>query len=150
MDADKERGRPDAVVAQNLARAKEMNGLYQSADKDYELAISLTRNEIAPFWLRSALVKLQLGDTKGGMNVLKKVQERFSQASEVRAAYAALLVATGDRAAAKDAYLKIPESDRLQFADDSYLQSTVSWPPVAISALESVATEAGDRKVPST
>ena len=48
------RGRPDALVLQNLARAKELNGMYAQADRDYTTAISMTANEVNPFWLRSA------------------------------------------------------------------------------------------------
>jgi hypothetical protein len=69
-------GRPDAVILQNLARARELNGYYSQSDRDYNLAISMTANEVNPFWLRSALVKLQLGDIKGGLDLLKRVENR--------------------------------------------------------------------------
>ena len=85
------RERPDAIILQNLARAKELNGLYSQADRDYELAISMTANEVNPFWLRSSMVKLQLGDLKGGFDLLKRVENRFPDAPEVRAAYATFL-----------------------------------------------------------
>ena len=37
------REQPDAIILQNLARAKELNGFYSQADRDYNLAISMTR-----------------------------------------------------------------------------------------------------------
>jgi len=70
------RGRPDAIILQNLARAREVNGYYSQSDRDYNLAISMTANEVNPFWLRSALVKLQLGDVQGGFDILKRVENR--------------------------------------------------------------------------
>eukprot|EP00532_Pseudo-nitzschia_australis_P007248 CAMPEP_0168169684 /NCGR_PEP_ID=MMETSP0139_2-20121125/3770_1 /TAXON_ID=44445 /ORGANISM="Pseudo-nitzschia australis, Strain 10249 10 AB" /LENGTH=430 /DNA_ID=CAMNT_0008087121 /DNA_START=77 /DNA_END=1369 /DNA_ORIENTATION=+ len=85
------RERPDAVILQNLARAEELNGLYNMADKNYNLAISMTANEVNPFWLRSAMVKLQLGDLQGGRDLLKRVENRFPDAPEVKAASATFL-----------------------------------------------------------
>lgn len=66
------RGRPDAVVLQNLARAREANGMYAQADRDYSTAVAMTANEVSPFWIRSANVKFQLGDVKGGFDLLKR------------------------------------------------------------------------------
>jgi len=66
------RGRPDAVVLQNLARAEELNGYYTRADRDYTAAIAMTANEVNPFWLRAANVKFQLGDVQGGFDLLKR------------------------------------------------------------------------------
>ena len=54
--ADRLRAKPDAIILQNRARARELNGLYAAADRDYTVAISMTSNEVAPFWLRSSLV----------------------------------------------------------------------------------------------
>ena len=64
------------MILQNLARAREVNGYYSQSDRDYSLAISMTANEVSPFWLRSALVKLQLGDVQGGFDLLKRVDNR--------------------------------------------------------------------------
>ena len=69
-------GKPDAVILQNLARAREVNGYYRQSDRDYNLAISMTANEVNPFWLRSALVKLEIGDIQGGFDLLKRVDNR--------------------------------------------------------------------------
>ncbi|KAL3903335.1 MAG: hypothetical protein SGARI_005424 [Bacillariaceae sp.] len=88
QQADTLRQRPDAIVLQNLARAKELNGMYSSADRDYTVSISMTANEVNPFWLRAAMVKLQLGDAKGGSDLLKRVENRFPDAPEVKAASA--------------------------------------------------------------
>jgi tetratricopeptide (TPR) repeat protein len=85
------RDRPDAVILQNLARAEEINGFYSMADKNYGLAISMTSNEVNPFWLRSSMVKLQLGDLKGGQDLLKRIENRFPDAPEVKAASATFL-----------------------------------------------------------
>jgi tetratricopeptide (TPR) repeat protein len=132
------RGRPDAIVAQNLARAKELNGMYAAADSDYNLAISMTANEVSPFWLRSALVKFQLGDVKGGFDLLKRVENRFPEAPEVRAAYASFLAATGKQIEAQRKFLDIPDRQRMNYFNDEFLRETVSWPPVVIEALAKV------------
>ena len=144
--ADSLRGRPDAIVLQNLARAKEVNGLYSSADRDYTTAISMTANEVNPFWLRSALVKFQLGDQKSALDLLKRVENRFPEAPEVRAAYAVLLYAKGDTSAAQQKFLEIPDRARLKYVDESYLTQTISWPPAMRDVLAQITTAVGDRR----
>eukprot|EP00980_Cylindrotheca_fusiformis_P002954 scaffold683_cov124-Cylindrotheca_fusiformis.AAC.23 len=139
------RGRPDAIVIQNLARARELNGLYSQADKDYNLAISMTANEVNPFWLRSSLVKFQLGDAKGGFDLLKRVENRFPEAPEVRAAYATFLAAKGDQIAAQQKFLEIPNRQRLKYSDKEYLMSVVSWPPLMIDGVSKLAASVGDK-----
>lgn len=169
------RDRPDAVVLQNLARAEEMNGYFSMADKNYNLAISMTANEVNPYWLRSAMVKLQMGDVKGGRDLLKRVENRFPDAPEVKAASATFLWAmakeqqqntssseddstTADAAAAApkpvvnyqiDAqrkFLEIPDRQRLKFIDPQYLDETVAWPPIMIEGVTSIARIVGDYK----
>lgn len=132
------RARPDAVLLQNLARAEEVNGLYAQADRDYNVAISMTANEVAPFWLRSALVKFQLGDIQGGFDLFKRVENRFPEAPEVRAAYAAFLAARGDQIAAQRKYLEIPDRQRSNYLDQKYLRQVITWPPAAIEGLAKV------------
>ena len=90
------RGRPDATVLQNLARAQEINSLHSQSDKSYTTAISMTANEVNPFWLRSSMVKYQLGDVNGAMDLMKRVSNRVPEAPEVRAAYAVLLWGKGE------------------------------------------------------
>jgi tetratricopeptide (TPR) repeat protein len=140
------RGRPDAIVLQNLARALEINGLYSQADRDYTTAISMTSNEVSPFWLRSALVKYQLGDVKGGFDLLKRVAQRFPEAPEVRAAYAVFLSATGDATAAQQKFLELPDRQRLKYTDTTYLTQTISWPPTMIQQLKTITTAVGDNR----
>jgi tetratricopeptide (TPR) repeat protein len=140
------RERPDAIILQNLARARELNGQYSQADRDYTLAISMTANEVNPFWLRAAMVKLQLGDLKSGFDLLKRVDVRFPEAPEVRAAYATFLAAQGDQIAAQRKYLEIPDKARLKYVDNDYLNNVISWPPAMIEALDKVSSAVGDRK----
>ena len=85
------RGRPDATILQNLARAEEVNALYSQSDRSYTTAISMTANEVNPIWLRSSMVKYQIGDMTSAMDLMKRVENRFPEAPEVRAAYAVLL-----------------------------------------------------------
>ena len=68
-NADRLRAKPDAIILQNRARARELNGLYAAADRDYAVAISMTSNEVSPFWLRSSLVKVQTGDIIGAFDI---------------------------------------------------------------------------------
>jgi hypothetical protein len=54
-------------------------------------------NESESTWLRSALVKFQLGDVKGEYDLLRGVENRFPEATEVRAAHSVFLEkAVGD------------------------------------------------------
>lgn len=138
------RERPDAIILQNLARAKEINGLYSQADRDYGLAISMTANEVNPFWLRSSIVKLQLGDIQGGFDLMKRVENRFPEAPEVRAAYAVFLSARGDQVAAQRKFLEIPDRQRLKYSDQNFLTSTISWPPAMIDGVKKLAGAVGD------
>jgi tetratricopeptide (TPR) repeat protein len=143
------RERPDAIVLQNLARARELNGKYSQADRDYNLAISMTANEVNPFWLRSAMVKFQLGDVKGGYDLLKRVENRFPEAPEVRAAYAVFLAAQGEQIAAQRKLLEIPDRARLRFTDKQYLTKVISWPPAMIETLAQVSSAIGDKPTSS-
>jgi len=117
------RERPDAVVLQNLARAEEMNGFYSMADKNYNLAISMTANEVNPFWLRSAMVKLQIGDLRGGRDLLKRVEVRFPDAPEVKAASATFLWA-----------MQKQQQNPQQSAAAAMLSNSVASPPAAEAA----------------
>lgn len=143
-ESDRLRNRPDALVLQNLARAEEWNGFYAQANEHYDLAIRMTANEVNPFWLRSAMVKLQLGDVQGGFDLLKRVDNRFSEAPEVRAAYAAFLSFKGDATSAQQKFLAIPDRQRLKFVDRTYMTQTIVWPPVLREQLEKVTVAVGD------
>lgn len=146
QQADTLRQRPDAVVLQNLARAKELNGMYSSADRDYTVSISMTANEVNPFWLRSAMVKLQLGDVKGGLDLLKRVENRFPDAPEVKAASATFLAQQGQQIEAQRKYLEIPDRQRLRYVDDDYLQKVIAWPPAMIDGVTKIAKAVGDKR----
>jgi tetratricopeptide (TPR) repeat protein len=145
------RGRPDAVVLQNLALAEEINGLYVEADRDYTTAIQMTANAVVPFWLRSVLVKYQLGDIKAGNDILKRVENRFPQAPEVRAASAVYLwpVNNSDddddaRTAARQKFLLIPDRARLKYVDQNYVTNTIHWPPAMVRTLREITKAVGD------
>jgi len=142
--ADALRARPDAIVLQNLARAKELNGLYAQADRDYTTAISMTANEVNPFWLRAALIKFQLGDPQSALDLIKRVAVRFPEAPEVRAAYAVLLSAGGDAVAAQRKFLEIPDRARLKYVDTAYLTQTIAWPPAMRDELGKITQAVGD------
>ncbi len=143
--ADSLRGRPDAIILQNRARARELNGLYAASDRDYTVAISMTSNEVAPFWLRSALVKFQLGDTLGAFDLIRRVENKFPEAPEVRAAVATLLVAKGDQETAQRKFLEIPDRARLKYVDENYLKYTISWPPKMLEYLSKLTEAVGDK-----
>lgn len=147
-NADRIRSKPDAIILQNRARARELNGLYAAAERDYAVAISMTSNEVAPFWLRSALVKFQIGDTLGAFDLIRRVENRFPEAPEVRAALATLLFAKGDQIGAQRKFLEIPNKQRLRYLDDDYLQIVISWPPKMIENVKQLAVAVGD-KIPS-
>jgi len=144
--ADNLRGKPDAVILQNRARARELNGYYAAADRDYSVAISMTSNEVAPFWLRSALVKFQLGDLLGAFDLIRRVENKFPEAPEVRAALATLLTAKGDQETARKKFLEIPDRARLKYVDSNYLQNVISWPPKMIETLAILTKAVGDNE----
>ncbi len=138
------RARPDAIILQNLARAQELNSFYAQSDKSYTTAISMTANEVNPFWLRSSMVKYQLGDVNGAMDLMKRVENRFPEAPEVRAAYAVLLLAKGDEDAARRKFLEIPDRQRIKYADGNFLEQVVAWPSAMKEGLSSLTKAVGD------
>ncbi len=142
--ADNLRAKPDAIILQNRARARELNGLYAASDRDYSVAISMTSNEVSPFWLRSSLVKFQLGDLIGAFDLIRRVENRFPEAPEVRAALATLLSAKGDQITAQRKFLEIPDRQRLKYSDEDFLKNTVSWPPRMIEYVLKLAEAVGD------
>ena len=133
------RGKPDAIILQNLARAKEVNGYYDAAERDYALAISMTSNEVAPFWLRSAMMQFQIGDRFGAFDLLRRVENRFPEAPEIRAAVAAMLFAKGDKTGSQKYLLQIPEEQRQTYTNENFLRSKLNWPPAMIENVLSAA-----------
>lgn len=107
----------------------------------------MTSNEVAPFWLRSALVKFQTGDLLGAFDLIRRVENRFPEAPEVRAALATLLSVKGDQIGAQRKYLEIPDKQRLKYMDDEYLQNVIAWPPKMVDAVKKLAVAVGDAKV---
>lgn len=73
-----------------------------------------------------------------------KVDNRFPEAPEVRAAYATFLAARGEDTKARQKFLEIPDRQRLKFADKDYLTKTISWPPAMIDTLAKVTSDVGD------
>eukprot|EP00569_Conticribra_weissflogii_P007709 CAMPEP_0171335642 /NCGR_PEP_ID=MMETSP0878-20121228/5493_1 /TAXON_ID=67004 /ORGANISM="Thalassiosira weissflogii, Strain CCMP1336" /LENGTH=383 /DNA_ID=CAMNT_0011836957 /DNA_START=17 /DNA_END=1168 /DNA_ORIENTATION=- len=145
--ADSLRGRPDAVVLQNLARAQEINGYYSSSDRSYNTAISMTANEVNPFWLRASMVKYQLKDEGGAMDLLRRVENRFPEAPEVRAAYATILWGKGgedNEESARKKFLQIPDRQRKKYGDGEFLEGVVAWPPRMKEGVLSLAKAVGD------
>ena len=138
------RARPDAVILQNLARAQEINSYFSQSDKSYTTAISMTANEVNPFWLRSSMVKYQLGDVNGAMDLMKRVENRFPEAPEVRAAYAVLLLAKGDEDSARKKFLEIPDRQRVKYADGEFLDKVVAWPSAMKEGLSTLTKAVGD------
>jgi len=138
------KARPDAVILQNLARAQELNSFYAQSDKSYTTAISMTANEVSPFWLRSSMVKYQLNDINGAMDLMKRVENRFPEAPEVRAAYAVLLLAKGDEDAARKKFLEIPDRQRVKYADGEFLEKVVAWPSAMKEGLSTLTKAVGD------
>jgi len=138
------RARPDAVILQNLARAQELNSKFTQSDTSYTTAISMTAGEVNPFWLKSSLVKYQLDDVNGAMDLMKRVENRFPEAPEVRAAYAVLLWAKGDEDSARKKFLEIPDRARAKYVEEEYLEKKVGWPPLARTTIGQVAKAVGD------
>ena len=142
--AAKLRRQPDAIVLQNRARGRELNGLYELADADYDLAISMSKDGVAPFWLRAALVKFQLNRITEALSLIRRVEQRFPEAPEVRAALAALYNAMGDTAGARQKFLEIPNVARLNYSNTTYVTQTIAWPPTALYHIAQVAKDSGD------
>jgi tetratricopeptide (TPR) repeat protein len=142
--ANQKRGRPDAILLQNLARAEEVNGQYANSAEHYNLAIQMTANEVSPYWLRASLVELQLGRIQNGYDLFQRVNNKFPQVPEVLAALAAFRMAKGDADGAQQAYLQMADKQRLKYVSQDYIQQTIAWPPRAIELLSQVTEAAGD------
>jgi hypothetical protein len=80
------------------------------------------------------------------LDLLKRVENRFPEAPEVRAAYATFLAAGGDEIAGQRKYLEIPDRARLKYVDNDYLTKVISWPPAMIEGVSKIASAVGDRK----
>jgi tetratricopeptide (TPR) repeat protein len=145
-EAAKLRGQPDALIFQNRARGRELNGLYTLADSDYDLAISMSKDGVAPYWLRAALVKFELNRYTEALSIIRRVEQRFPEAPEVRATLAALYSAMGDADSAQRKFLEIPVPTRLQYSDPSYLTQTIVWPPKPLYHITQLAKAVGDAK----
>ena len=105
----------------------------------------MTANEVNPFWIRSSMVKYQLNDLSGAMDLMRRVENRFPEAPEVRAAYAVLLLGKGDEDSARKKFLEIPDRQRLKFTDEQYLNNVIAWPPVMQTGITYLAKAVGDR-----
>lgn len=138
------RARPDSVILQNLARAQELNSYYSQSNQSYTTAISMTANEVTPLWLRSSMVKYQMGDLSGAMDLMKRVENRFPEAPEVRAAYAVMLLRKGDEDAARKKLLEIPDRARTKYTDGDYVDKVVAWPPAMKEGLGTLTKMIGD------
>ena len=90
------------------------------------------------------MVKFQLGDVQGGFDLLKRVENRFPEAPEVRAAYATFLAAKDKQIEAQRKYLEIPDRQRLKFVDPDYLTKTIAWPPAMREQLAKISKAVGD------
>ena len=80
------------------------------------------------------------------MDLVRRVENRFPEAPEVRAALATLLKAKGDEIGARRKFLEIPDKQRLKYVDQVFLENTISWPPKMIETLEQLTSEVGDRQ----
>jgi hypothetical protein len=107
----------------------------------------MTANEVNPFWLRSSMVKYQLGDVNGAMDLMKRVSNRFPEAPEVRAAYAVLLWGKGEEDDARKKFLEIPDRARVKYSESEYLNKVVVWPPKMIEGLSYLTKAVGDSDV---
>ena len=126
------------------ARAQELNGAFKQSDTSHTTAISMTANEVNPYWLRSSMVKYQLGDLNGAMDLIKRVENRFPEAPEVRAAYAVLLWGKGEEDAARKKFLEIPDRPRARYVEENYLSKTIAWPPKMKEELGYLTKAVGD------
>ena len=96
-------------------------------------------------FVQKALVKFQIGDSLGAMDLVRRVENRFPEAPEVRAALATLLSAKGDQVGAQRKFLEIPDRQRLKYVNQSFLEGTISWPPKMIEVLGQLTNAVGDK-----
>jgi len=142
------RAKPDALILQNRGRAREANGLYGAADQDYTVAISMTTNDVTPIWLRSAMVKFQNGDSIGALDLIRRVEAKFPDVPEVKAAVATMVAAKGDEVGGKKMLKGIPERARVKYLEEDmgYVKEVVAWPPKMIAALDKLTKEERDSR----
>jgi len=104
----------------------------------------MTANEVNPFWLRSSMVKYQLGNLSGAIDLMKRVDNRFPQAPEVRAAYAVLLLRKGDEDAARKKFLEIPDRQRARYEEGEFIDKVVAWPSAMKEGLGQLTKAVGE------
>ncbi len=90
------------------------------------------------------MVKYQLGDVNGAMDLMKRVDNRFPEAPEVRAAYAVLLLAKGEEDLARKKFLEIPDRQRVKYTDSEFLNKVIGWPPKMKEGLGYLTRVVGD------
>ena len=91
------------------------------------------------------MVKYEMGDTTSAMDLMKRVENRFPEAPEVRAAYAVQLWGKGDEEAARKKFLEIPDRTRAKYVEEDYLNKVIAWPPKMREGLAALTKAVGDR-----
>ena len=76
---------------------------------------------------------------------MRRVENRFPEAPEVRAGYAVLLLGKGEEDSARKKFLEIPDRQRLKYSDDNYLNTVVAWPPAMQDGINYLSKVVGDR-----
>jgi hypothetical protein len=81
--------------------------------------------------------------------LLQRVQNRFPDAPEVKAASAVYLWTRGDETQARQVFMQIPNKQRLKFSYCSeesrqYMDTVVAWPPKMKQAVQVIAKAVGD------
>lgn len=130
-EAARLRARPELTILSNRARAKENQGDFIGADADYTIAMGLN-GEVAPFWLRAALAKFEVGECIG--ETLSRVEGRFPDAPEVVVLRAILQAEKLGDEKGKEKFGKLPESQKRLFSDEKYVKEKIGWGPKSAEA----------------
>mmetsp|Transcript_15369 Transcript_15369/g.24241 ORF Transcript_15369/g.24241 Transcript_15369/m.24241 type:complete len:338 (+) Transcript_15369:26-1039(+) len=136
-------GRRNALVLQNRAQALERAGRWAEAEADYGKALQSAPGEVRPYWLRLALVLLQLGRPADGLALARRVLARYPGELEARAAVAALTHGPDGMGYAQAVKVwsykegEVTEEGLRLITSREYLENTLHWPPLAVKAFTS-------------
>ncbi|CAM9409695.1 unnamed protein product, partial [Choristocarpus tenellus] len=92
-------------------------------------AVSQKPGDVQPWWIRYALVMFQEERTFDSLAYLRRLQSKFGEENEVKAALTAVYFGKGELGPAKDTWLSIPSEARKAYESETYLKGQLKWPP---------------------
>ncbi|CAM9528284.1 unnamed protein product [Discosporangium mesarthrocarpum] len=121
--------RKDLYTLASRAQVYERMQEWGKALQDYEGAVGQRPGDVQPWWLRFALVMYQENLDFDSLTFLRRVQSKFGDVAEVKAALTAVQFGRGETHEAEALWASIAEGDQKIFLDEVYLKNKLKWPP---------------------